>query len=113
MKRQAYRYVFSISLNAETASGLTYDHVLQNLHRLSLKSFSIREYHNVCIVKVSLSKKLVLTSFQNNFLKSLNRDKVLPHHLTIFYAIDTKAFENCFSNAGRYRIDHYRANKPV
>ena len=112
MKKQAYKYVFAINLDLGTVSGLTYDDVLNALHHLALKSFSFSGFSNMCICELSLSKKLVRTTFENNFFKVLNCDKVLPDHSTVFYAADTKAFDNCFSNVGNSKIYHYRAPKP-
>ena len=112
MKRQAYQFVFGISLDSDTGSGLSYDDVLSTLYRLPLKSFSIRSYENMCVCKLSLKKKLVLTTFQNNFLNTLDSDTVLSNHLTVFYAADTKAFDKCFSNVGNSKICHFRAPKP-
>jgi hypothetical protein len=66
------------------------------LHHLALKSFSLRSFSNIYIGELSLSKKLVRTTFENNFFKVLNCDKALPDHLTVFYAADTKAFDHFF-----------------
>ena len=87
MKKQAYKYVFAINLDSSTSSGLTYDDVFNALHHLALKSFSLRGFSNIsnnCIGELSLSEKLVRTTFENNFFKVLNCDKVLPDHLTVF-----------------------------
>ena len=96
MKKQAYKYVFAINLDSSTSSGLTYDDVFNALHHLALKSFSLRGFSNICIGELSLSEKLVRTTFENNFFKVLNYDKVLPDHLTVFYAADAKAFDHFF-----------------